>query len=354
MTHDSPPSALAEARASDLARLREQYAFENSAASSFALAKGLWQNGLYDEAFEQFTRTRDMAPRAPDAGVSLIRAAMTLGRLEAAEAALDHALSVDPDLPMLLLHRAQLLAGNDPVAARDALAGCHSDALCALFHDALDAIAGGGPVAARTLDKPEAQAMWSGLVWLTSQQPAPRLFGTPTEVLRHAVDAARLDGLVLECGVYFGRSLALLAQWAGQRCHGFDSFKGKPAQEGTGFDDPASTAGVIPQIAGDVELHAGWFDQTLPPFFAEQAQTVRLLHVDIGDHASALDVLNSAAPWLREGSVIVFDDFIGYAGSEQHEFRAFHDFASRHGLRWEVLSGVVLGREVALRITATA
>lgn len=119
------------------------------------------------------------------------------------------------------------------------------------------------------------------------------------------------------------------------------------------FNDPGSTAGVVPQIAGDIELHAGWFDETLPPFFAAHGQPVRLLHVDVGDHASTLDVLNAAAPWLRPGSVIVFDDFIGYAGSEAQDFRAFHDFASRSGLRWEVLAGVVLGREVALRITGT-
>ena len=106
MSSDSAPSALAAARASDLARLREQFAFEGRATSAYALAKGLWQNGLYDEAFEQFTRTRDMAPRAPDAGLSLIRAAIALGRLHDAKVALEQALANDPDFAMLLLHKA--------------------------------------------------------------------------------------------------------------------------------------------------------------------------------------------------------------------------------------------------------
>lgn len=350
MTFKQSPSALAEARATELARLREQFAFEGSPASSFALAKGLWQNGLYDEAFDQFTRTRDLAPRAPDASLSLIRAAISLARLDEARAALDHALAVDPGLPQFLLHQAQLEAADDPAGARDLLAGHRDNGIYGLFHDALDMLVDGRVAEERFLDDPAADAMWSGYAWLSRQLPRPRIVGTQVELLRCAVSEAKADGLVLECGVHFGRSLRLLAQWAGQRCHGFDSFRGGPTSDDPAADDPGSTAGVIPDIPGDVELHAGWLKDTLPAFFDARRAPIRLLHVDCEDHNSTLSVLRDARPWLREGSVIVFDDFIGYPGSEQHEFRAFHEFTQEHGLRFDVIAGVLLGREVAVRV----
>ncbi len=352
MSSDSAPSALAAARASDLARLREQFAFEGSATSAYALAKGLWQNGLYDEAFEQFTRTRDMAPRAPDAGLSLIRAAIALGRLHDAKVALEQALANDPDFAMLLLHKAQLLAGHDPAAARDVLAPCRSEPLCALFHDALDALSNGQPVPTRSFDDAHAQAMWSGLVWLAAQQPRPRIVGTAAELLRLGVEAATLEGLVLECGVQFGRTLAQLATYCGQRCHGFDSFTGAPSTGEVGMDDPLSTGGVVPQLEGDIVLHPGWFKDTLPAFLAAQQAPIRLLHIDVADAGSTGDVLDSAAPWLREGSVIVFGHLIGFPGSEAQAFSALQDHAARSGQRWDILAGVLLGREVALRVTA--
>lgn len=353
MTSNDTPSALADARANDLARLREQYAFEGSALSAFNLAKGLWQNGLYDEAYDQFVRTRDMAPRAPDASLALIRAAIALGRLEAAQTALDHARAVDPELSVLSLHQAQLLTSAQPEAARDTLASHRSDAVVALFHDALDAVANGQSALARDLADPNAQAVWAGLVWLTSQQPAPRVLGTSAELLRHALETASLDGLVIECGVMFGRTLGMLAQWAGQRCHGFDSFRGKPPVEGVpAIDDPASTAGVIPTINGDVQLHPGWFSETLPAFLTAQDTPIRFLHIDVADGPAAQEILDAVKPWLRPGSVIVFGNFIGHVGSESQEFGAFQTFARGNGIQWQTLAGVLLGREVALRVTA--
>lgn len=350
MTFNESPSALAQARATELTRLREQFAFEGSASNAFTLAKSLWQNGLYDEALEQFTRTRDMAPRAPDASLSLIRAAIMLGRLDAARAALAHALTVDPGLPEFLLHQAQILASEDPAGARDLLAGHRDNAMCGLFHDALDLLANGGMAEERTLHDPGAGAMWSGYAWLSRQTPRPRVVGTQAELLRYAVDEAQVSGLVLECGVHFGRTLRLLVDYAGQRCHGFDSFRGGPASSDLGVDDPASTAGAIPNIVGDVELHTGWFNDTLPAFLAAQRTPIRLLHSDSGDFDSTRDILGNARPWLREGSVIVLSGLLGDVESAQHEFRAFHDFAQEHGISFDVLAGALLGREVAVRL----
>ncbi|MDQ3510317.1 MAG: hypothetical protein M3414_01235 [Pseudomonadota bacterium] len=47
----------------------------------------------------------------------------------------------------------------------------------------------------------------------------------------------------------------------------------------------------------------------------------------------------------------MFDDMLGYPGYEQHELRAFEEFAQARGLSWELLAATLLGREVAIRVT---
>lgn len=342
--------ALAQARAEELDRLRAQQAFDPSAYNSFMLAKALWRNGAYEEALEQFGRASELAPLAPDGHLALVRAAIMLGRLDEAQAHLARAEAACPPLPELAIHRAQLLAADQPAAARDALSGHRGDALAALFHDALEALAAGRAPAARTDLAPQHAAMWEGLRWLAGQ-PGAAVVGCPTQVLERAVAAARPDGLVLECGVYFGRSLRLLAGLVGQDVHGFDSFQGLPEawneHEGAGS---YSTAGLLPEVPSNVRLHPGWFDDTLPAFFAAQSGPVRVLHVDCDLHASTASVLRHAADRLVPGSVLVFDDFVGYPDSQAHEFRAWQEFAQARGLRWRVLAGTLLGREVALQV----
>lgn len=340
--------ALAQARAEELDRLRAQQAFDPSAYNSFMLAKALWRNGAYEEALEQFGRASELAPLAPDGHLALVRAAIMLGRLDAAQAHQARAEAACPPLPELAIHRAQLLAANDPAAARDALAGHRDDALAALFHDALDALAGGHAPAARSDLAPQHAAMWEGLHWLAGQ-PGAAVVGCPSQVLERAVAAARLDGLVLECGVYFGRSLTLLAGLAGQDVHGFDSFQGTP-DDGTAGGPTDTTAGVLPEVPGNARLHAGRFDDTLPAFLAAHPGPVRLLHVDCALHASTASVLRHAGERLVPGSVLLFGNFIGLPGSDTHEFRAWQEFAQAQGLRWRVLAGTLLGREVALAI----
>jgi hypothetical protein len=346
---------LAQARAEELDRLRGAHAAQASAASAFELARALWRNGQYESAVTHFTQARDLAPLAPDAHVALVRAALMLADRGRAEAALAQALAAYPQLPELAVHQAQVLVAADPAAARAAVAPHrHTDVLCGLFHDALDGVIADRAPAARELGDRQLDALWAGHGWLAARQPPPRLVGTPPELLLLALAAARVTGLVLEFGVYFGRSMAQLAAAAGQVCHGFDSFQGLPtawtADEGAGA---YSTAGLRPQLGPLVQLHAGWFQDTVPAFLAQHPGPIRLLHIDCDLYESTSTVLTGCADRLVAGSVIVFDDMLGYPGSEQHEFRAWHDFARDRGLAWRVLAGTLLGREVAVRIDGT-
>lgn len=175
----------------------------------------------------------------------------------------------------------------------------------------------------------------------------------PTRVLLRALAAAPASGLTLECGVYFGRSLRLIARASSGTVHGFDSFEGLPEawnpREGAGA---YSTGGRLPQVEGNAVLHRGWFEDTLPPFFAQTSEPVRLLHVDCDLYSSTRTVLAAAAERLVAGSIVVYDDLLGYPGYEAHELRAFEEFVATRALRWELVAACLLGREVAIRLLA--
>lgn len=308
--------------------------------------------GEYDDALRHFTAARDLAPDSPDSHLALVRAASALG-FEAIESdALEDALSRHPMQAELRLHAALREVPGDLAAARAWLRPMVADPLCALFDAAL-VQAGGGAEIPFSGD-PRTDARLESLRWVMAHSGDAGVHaGLPVTVLLRALDATTVDGSTLECGVYFGRSLRVLASRTPGPVHGFDSFQGLPEpwseHEGTGA---YSTAGRLPHVGANVQLHAGWFEDTLPAFFEAQGQPVCLLHIDCDIYSSTRTVLEHAGPRLVPGSVLVFDDFLGYPGYEAHELRAFEEFAQAHGVRWQVVAACLLGREVAIRIAS--
>ena len=49
--------------------------------------------------------------------------------------------------------------------------------------------------------------------------------------------------------------------------HGFDSFRGLPEKWTDGYEERLfSRDGILPDVPGNVELHVGWFEDTLSVF----------------------------------------------------------------------------------------
>lgn len=348
------PEQLDQARRDWLAGLAHQYAAQPSAQNALALARGQWMCGDYDQAMTHFIAARDRAPEIADTHIALVRSASMLGLGEVEAHALDLALQLHPRQPELALQAALRQVPDDLAAARHRLQPHLGDALCAQFDQALAAIqAGDMPPADRSGD-PQRIARQDSLRWVQRHAGDRQVHsGMPADVLLRALGAAPDHGLTLECGVYFGRSLRLIAERSDGVVHGFDSFQGLPeawsAHERAGA---YSTAGRLPSVARNVELHVGWFEDTLPPFFAAHPGPIRLLHIDCDLYSSTRTVLEAADDRLVAGSVLVFDDFLGYPGYEQHELRAFEEFVSARGIGWELLAACLIGREVAIRIIA--
>lgn len=349
-----PPQSLDHARRTWLAGLAREHAALRTADSGLALARGHWMCGEYAAAIDGFVAACGLAPENPEARVALVRAAFMAGLDNLADAALADGLQHSPASTELQLHAARRDVPADFEGARSRLPPFRNDPLCHQFEQALLAIQSRAAAPPDTEGDTRAIARMDSLRWVQRHSMDPQVHaGMPVDVLVRALQAAPEVGLTLEFGVYFGRSLSIIAARTAGAVHGFDSFQGLPeawnADEGAGS---YSTAGRLPAVAGNVTLHTGWFQDTLPPFFAANAGPVRLLHIDCDLYTSTRTVLAEAEPRLVPGSVIVFDDLLGYPGYEQHELRAFEEFVAATGLGWELVGATLLGREVAVRITA--
>lgn len=351
---DRPTEPLDLARRQWLDGLRRRHALERSGSSAFELARGLFRCGEYDAGLEAFTAARDLAPHEPATHLALARAASSLDRPDVEASALEAGLARFPDLAALLLHDALRRVPADLDGARQRLQRCAHDPAAREYGAALDAIRDGRPPSPADATDPRALSRHESLCWVLAHSRDPQVFsGMPVDVLRRALAAAPSTGLTLECGVYFGRSLRQIAAASAGPVHGFDSFRGLPeawsAAEGAGA---YSTAGQRPTVPGDVVLHEGWFEDTLPPFFAAHDGPIRLLHIDCDLYSSTRTVLRAATPRLVPGSIVVFDDLLGYPGYREHELRALDEFTRETGMQWEIVAAALLGREVAIRITA--
>ncbi len=348
------PMALDAARRQWLAGLAQAHAADSAMPTALAFARGAWMCGEYELALDLFQRAHAADPRDIDALLALVHGASMLTRFDIEAQALDTASAHGVSSARLSLHRAlkRVPAGVDE--ARAMLAAHGDDPLCVEFDVALSAIEAGDASLLPQRTDPRAHARDAGLRWALRHAGSTQAHvGLPVDVLLAGLDDASVDGLMIECGVYFGRSLRIIAERGNGKVHGFDSFQGLP--EAWNAAEPMgaySTAGRLPKAANGVTLHAGWFEDTLPAFFAAHPEPIRLLHVDCDLYSSTQTVLAHARPHLVPGSVVVFDDLLGYPGYEAHEFKAWNEFTAAQEIRWELLAACLLGREVAVRLVS--
>ena len=192
--------------------------------------------------------------------------------------------------------------------------------------------------------------------------------------------------LFLEFGVFRGDSLRVIAReisGSGETLHAFDSFDGLPEdweiasphhlanaprgtfalreKHGSHHDHHQQQTGVVSShgsallrklVLGDVvnhgavvRLHVGLFNATLPRFLEEVVGDspagvfVAFAHVDCDLESSARFVLQALRPFVVAGTVIQFDELIGWPGWETTggEYRALRESGLR--FRWAETAG---------------
>jgi len=175
------------------------------------------------------------------------------------------------------------------------------------------------------------------------------------------IDFEAVPGDIVEFGVFTGMSLALLAKahsftrnGINRRLVGFDSFEGLPgSHDAHARWQPGDCAtnhswhpflhvgdAVTPEVTrrlfdvcllDEPVLHVGPYERTLRGAFPSAAPAVALVHFDCDLYESTRDALESVAPSLQDGSILLFDDWFHYRGNPRKgEARAFAEFLDTH------------------------
>lgn len=190
--------------------------------------------------------------------------------------------------------------------------------------------------------------------WMSSRgyHDVPR-FERREELHAHiAKSLADVPVTYLEFGVFQGASLRRWTSFLkhpATRAHGFDSFEGLPESWVMGCGKGAfGVDGELPAIDDPrVQLHKGWFEQTLPPFLKDFQVTGRLvIHLDADLYSSSAFVLKSLKPWITPGTILVFDEFF----DRQHELKAAEEFLADTQTKLKCLAGATGLEQVAFEV----
>ncbi|MEO8293426.1 MAG: TylF/MycF/NovP-related O-methyltransferase [Actinomycetota bacterium] len=161
--------------------------------------------------------------------------------------------------------------------------------------------------------------------------------------------STHLRGDYFEFGLYRGASFSVAHRLAGRyrlgpqmRFFGFDSFQGLPEPAGVDVagefrkgDYACSRAGVTATLNrrgadwSRIHLVEGWYDRSLTEELKRSLAPAKVgvALVDCDLYESTVPVLRFLTSLLQEGSILLFDDWDCFGGSEQKgERRAFREF----------------------------
>lgn len=165
------------------------------------------------------------------------------------------------------------------------------------------------------------------------------LFKNKESLWDHALSKRTVSGLLIEFGVWNGHSINHFAGKVNERIYGFDSFEGLK-EDWSGWDlakGAFDLGGKLPLVADNVTLVKGWFDKTLQDFLAKHQQPLSFVHIDSDTYESAKVVLDIVSSRVRQGTVIIFDEYFGYRGWRNGEFKAWNEFVIKHRIEYEYL-----------------
>jgi predicted O-methyltransferase YrrM len=195
-------------------------------------------------------------------------------------------------------------------------------------------------------------ALESALYYEKRMRSAPA-FDNKFDLLSHAIQLAKSDGLFLEFGVAAGETINHIAMQIDKdrRVFGFDSFTGLPETWRTGFVEGNFAQSTLPTVPDQVTLIKGLFDDTLPAFLETNLGPVAFLHIDCDLYSSTKSLLKQLAPRFCEGTIIVFDEYFNFPGWQQDEYKAFQELVADCGLIYDYIGFVPSDQQAAVCIT---
>ena len=93
--------------------------------------------------------------------------------------------------------------------------------------------------------------------------------------------------------------------------------------------------GKVPfEIPWNVNIHKGWFADTVPPFAEglDGDDFIALLRIDSNLRSSAEEILRGLGGWIGKGTVVELTAALNFPGWREGEFAAMENFVKERGL----------------------
>lgn len=148
------------------------------------------------------------------------------------------------------------------------------------------------------------------------------------EDLSYGMDLISLEGFHLEFGVFKGKTINFCSEYKPEQTfHGFDSFEGLPEDwslVGKHKNSFSCTKMLkkghfslkeLPEVNDNVELHKGFFDQSLEPWIEDNLTSdskIAWLHLDADLYSSTIYVLKMLNDYIVPGTIIRFDELVNW------------------------------------------
>ena len=311
------------------------------------------------EAQSWLKQSLDLEGSNASAWNSLGVALTETGALEDALHAYNQAIACDPSFeePLFNSHTVLLDLGNHQgaIASLEKLCDLNSanpiyPFFLGMLQEYLDGNNQSSPRLTTLHSNNEVQAELESWEYLKEQQSSALLLGTNTKTIELALANAQLEGLVLEFGVYNGKSIRNIASIIKTEVHGFDSFEGIPENWNDEPTGSYSANGELPIVPDNVTLHQGWFEDTIPKFKKAHDGPIRFMNIDCDLYSSTKTIFDLLGSQIVSGTVIVFDEYIGYKSWKDDEFKAFQEAVAQYQWRYEILSFSFATKQVAVKI----
>ena len=298
---------------------------ENNASAWNSLGVALTDTGAIEEALHAYQRAIACDPAFEEPLFNVHTVLLDLGKNEAAIEALKKVCDLDPENPAYSF-------------------------FLGMLEEYLDKDSKQSPRLSALSNNQQIQAELESWAYVKTLHRSALLLGTNTKTIELALAQAKLEGLVLEFGVYNGKSIRNIASIVNTEVHGFDSFEGIPENWNDEPSGSYSANGELPVVPSNVTLHQGWFEDTLPKFIKENSSPIRFMNIDCDLYSSTKTIFDLLGLQVVPGTVIVFDEFIGYKSWKDDEFKAFQEAVDQYQWRYEILSFSFATKQVALKI----
>jgi hypothetical protein len=165
-------------------------------------------------------------------------------------------------------------------------------------------------------------------------------FDEKNKYFDYAISKIKNKGPVAEFGVWTGTSINYISSLLlDSIVYGFDSFNGLE-EDWNGFNKGHfSINGDTPNVNENVILVKGSFKDSVKDYVEKNNLYFSFINFDSDTYDSTKLVLDALGPErITSGTIISFDEYFGYWGWENHEYRAWQEFCNLNYIKYKYLA----------------